>query len=114
MAVEAPEAIDDRLYHFGERSNTPPVFFGNEARRLGIEGIRADSEIGKKIYLNLFDGYSSDAEGNRDKDLLSYRLGKRNGAYEIITNDPKEPTLLELVADDARINDVILRARAAV
>lgn len=114
MAVESPQAVDDKLYHFREQSITPPVFFGYEARRLGIEGIRADSEIGKKIYLNLFDGYSSDAEGNRDKDLLGYRRGKRNGAYEIITNDPKDPTLLAMVAGDERINNLILRARAAV
>lgn len=113
MAVEAPRPIKDRDYHFREDSLTPPVFFGHEAERQGIAGIRADTSEGKTIYMNLFDGYATGENGERE-DLLHYRHPKRRGAFEYVVSDPKDPSIYGEVLGDNRIESVRLKARALV
>ncbi len=104
----------DAKYFLKETTLTPPVFFGQGAERLGIAGLRIDTKEGHRVYLNLFDGYATDGNGERDAKLPKYMHPERRGAFQIVTNDPKDVSIAGEVAGDTRIESVRLKAREAV
>lgn len=114
MATEQVRPVRDAGYYLQETSLTDPKFEGKGAKLLGIEGISINSDEGRRIYLNLFDGYTTDAEGNRDKKLPKYMHPDRRGAFDLTTNNPKDVSIVNLVGGDARIDAVIIEARKAV
>lgn len=114
MALESPKPVSDPAYHHRESSLTPPVFFGRDAERLGLAGIRADTPEGRQVYMNLFAGYTTAPDGERADRLPKYMHPKRRGAFEMIVSDPKDSSVLGEVAGDTRIEGVRLKARAAV
>lgn len=114
MAVEAPSPVDDVDYHFREESLTTPVFFGKGAQRLGIEGLVVDTEYGKQVYMNLFKGYATTPDGQQGEKLAKYMHPNRRGAFQIVANNPKEVSVLNLVGGDERIEGVMHEAYAAL
>jgi conjugative relaxase-like TrwC/TraI family protein len=114
MAIEQVRPVRDAKYYLQESSLTEPRFEGKGAKLLGIEGVSLDTEQGRQIYLNLFDGYTTDDDGDRDKKLPKYMHPERRGAFDLTTNNPKDVSIVNLVGGDRRIDDVILAARKAV
>ncbi len=95
MAVEAPRAVRDPLYYFGEEPNNVPVWEGNGARILGIHG----QEVDQATFLNLYAGYTT-RDGQRDMRLPRYMRDDRRGALEMTFNNPKSDSLLRELAGD--------------
>jgi conjugative relaxase-like TrwC/TraI family protein len=108
MAVESPRPVRNPSYYLQEQSLTTPVFIGNGARELGIEGQPVDRET----FLNLHDGYTT-RDGQRDQKLPKYMHKDRRGSFEMTFNLPKCGSILKEVAKDERIGDVMTDARAA-
>jgi conjugative relaxase-like TrwC/TraI family protein len=114
MATEQVRPVRDANYYLQEHSLTEPRFEGKGAKLLGIDGVSLDTDEGRKIYLNLFDGYTTDDQGDRDKKLPKYMHSDRRGAFDLTTNNPKDVSIVNLVGGDRRIDAVILEARKAV
>lgn len=76
---------------------------------MGIEGT-----FDKATYLNLFAGYTTDENGERDKRLPKYMHPERRGAFEITVNLPKSASVAKELGEDSRIDAVMTKARNAV
>jgi len=109
MGVESPKPVRDPEYHFREASLTPLRFEGKGAKILGIEGT-----FDRATYLNLYDGYTTGENGERNTRLPKYMHPDRRGAFEITVNLPKTVSIVNELGGDPRICDVMTRAREAV
>src|SRR5438105_895118 len=103
MAVESPRPVRDAGYYLNEASLTLPKFEGNLAKLLGIEGQPVD----RATFLNLFNGYTTDENGNPDNRLPKYMHPERRGAFDITLNLPKTASIVKEIGDDTRISDVM-------
>jgi conjugative relaxase-like TrwC/TraI family protein len=110
MAVETPRTVGNAEYYLEETPLTEPKWKGEGAKLLGLEGQPLDRET----YLNLFAGYTTDADGNRDKKLPKYMHPERRGAIELTVSLPKDVSIANLVGQDQRIDEVFHKAVQAV
>lgn len=109
MAVETARAVRDPEYYLRESSLTEPVFALNGARILGIDGTWDE-----RTFLNLYNGYTTGEDGERDKKLPRYMHPDRRGAFELTVNSPKDVSTLNLVGGDGRIDGVMRDTYLAV
>lgn len=110
MAIEQVRPIRNPEYYLEEQSLTPSVWRGEAAKLLGIEGQQVDRDT----YLNLFYGWTTDQDGNRDQRLPKYMHPDRRGAFDLTANDPKSVSIASEVGQDSRIDAVREKAREAV
>lgn len=103
MAVEGIRPVRDANYYLSEESLTIPTFEGKLAKILGIQGQAIDTAT----FLNLFNGYTTDQDGNRATKLPKYMHPDRRGAFEITLNLPKCGSVVGMIGEDSRVKDLV-------
>jgi conjugative relaxase-like TrwC/TraI family protein len=105
MAMEMIRVVRDPNYYLEEASINTPTFEGNGAKLLGISG----EPITPESFTRVFNGYTP--EGIR---LPKYMHPHRRGAFEITVNLPKCGSVMNQLAQDSRIDEVLGKAADAV
>lgn len=110
MAVESPRSVGDPNYYLQETPIVPAHWIGDGARKLDLH----NREVEPATFLNLCNGYTTDADGQQDKKLPKYMHPDRVQAIEITVNFPKSVSGANLVGGDRRIDDVAWESYLAV
>ena len=103
MGIEFGNVARDAGYYLGQIPLSEPTFQGATAKMLGIEGRWDEGQ-----FKRLWDGKRPDEDGM----LPGLRnVANRVNAIDITFNHDKPSSLLRLVAEDSRLEDVALKAR---
>ncbi|MFO0906819.1 MAG: MobF family relaxase [Isosphaeraceae bacterium] len=106
MAVEFDNPVRDPDYYLREANLVESKFEGKAAAIIGQEWSR-------EAFLNLYHGYTTNDQGERDKKLPRYMHPDRRGAFDITFNLPKCVSITKELGTDSRIGDVLTKARNA-